>query len=287
MKFGFSDMLKACRPFAGKAAGLFFLGSVLACTAYAQPDNTFNYNPGRPGFACGSGALIRHTLSVETYFNVSGQTDLPWNRTGVLHNGYTLRYSPLDKMELYMGTGWVKQPGHSGLSLAPLSVGTRINLIKKQGAKPGFAFIGSLGLPVGSGSQYAVSRGVIPSMMLILDHTIGNMWVAYNVGSDWSVLDQNIGLFYCVAAGGSPVSSGRFNLYGEVVGMNSWQYALVGSAVQEGTPDPSYSFTFRFGGDVFITECLKMDLSVATSLHRPHVMEGEIGLAYGIPLKKR
>lgn len=287
MKFGFSGRQETGRSFFGKSAALLLFGLIATGTGFSQPDNTFNYNPGRPGFACGSGALIRHTLSVEAYFNVSGQTTLPWAQTGVLHNGYTLRYSPLDNMELYMGTGWVRQPGHAELSLAPFSIGTRINLVKKKGHKPGFAFIGSLGLPIGSRSQYAVSRGVIPSMMLVLDHNIGDMWVAYNVGSDWSVLDRSIGLFYCAAAGGSPVESGRFGLYGEIVGMHSWQYAIAGSSIQEGGPVPSYSFTFRFGGDVFITECLKLDLSIATSLHRPHVMEGEIGLAYGIPLKKR
>ena len=47
------------------------------------------------------------------------------------------------------------------------------------------------------------------------------------------------------------------------------------------------TFSLRFGGDYFLTECFKIDLSVGTRLHGPHAMEVELGLAYGIPLKKR
>lgn len=274
----------------GRTAGKALL---LACTAFspvflrAQPDHTYNYNPGRPGFACGSSALIQHTLSAEAFFTLSGGTGLPWKETGTMLNGYTLRYSPLRNMELYAGTGWVKEPGQKGPSLSPLSLGTRINLVGKQGAKPGFAFVGSVTLPVGNRSQYAVSPGVIPSMMLILDHNIGNMWVAYNAGADWNVIGQGVGLFYCVAAGGSPIKSGRFSLYGEIVGSHAWQYASADASGQRVKPEKSYAFDFRVGGDVFLTPCFKIDLSVATSLHRPHALEGEIGIAYGIPLKNR
>ena len=161
----------------------------------------------------------------------------------------------------------------------------RVNVVEQgENGKPGLAFVGQLNFPAGWKSQYAVSRGVIPSLTLILDQSFGNLWVAYNVGADWSVMDNNTGLFYCVALGGMP--NERLNLYGEIVGDHNWVYGI-----EDGAHAPSArvenTFSFRFGGDYFLTECFKIDLSVGTRLHSPHALEAELGFSYGIPLKKR
>ena len=268
---------------------LFLLLTLAASSAQAQPDNTYNFNPGRPGFAYGSTPLIQHTLSVEAFANVSGQTGKPWNQSGYLVNGYVLRYSPLKNLELGIGTGLAKDWSQKGVSLNPLYLVARINILRKgDNGKPGLALIGQLNFPAGCHSQYAVSRGVIPAATLSVDQSFNNLWVVYNVGADWNAIESNTGLFYCVALGGMPGE--RLNLYGEFVGDHDWTYADY--ADPEGsTParkgQVENTFSLRFGGDYFLTECFKIDLSVGTRLHGPHAMEVELGLAYGIPLKKR
>lgn len=247
----------------------------------AQPNSSFNYNPGRPGFGCGSNTLITNTLSVETSFIASGFPRKNWGEGGNLTNGYTLRMSPVNGFELAIGTGWTKDAG-SKVSLSGTSIFTRINIIRKKGYLPGFAVAGGLSFPFGHKTNYAVSQGVNPMVTLILDHNIGDWWIAYNVGTNWGVKAQSTELFYCVSAGTSVVESGRFNLYGEFIGSNEWHYRNP----EQDLSKASGSYILRVGGDVFITPNLKFDFTIGTSLHREHYLEGEIGLAYGIPLKK-
>lgn len=262
----------------------FFLGGILITSSQvlAQPNSSLNYNPGRPGFGCGSNTLITNTLSVETSFIGSGDPSLPWSQGGNLTNGYTLRISPVNGFELALGTGWTKDAG-SKLSLSGTSLFTRINIIRKKGYLPGFAVAGGLSFPFGHKNNPAVSQGVNPMVTLILDHNIGDWWIAYNVGTNWAVKSQSTELFYCVSAGTSVVESGRFNLYGEFIGSNEWYYRESDQNLAQATG----SYIFRLGGDIFITPNLKFDFTVGTSLTRARYLEGEIGLAYGIPLKRQ
>ena len=178
-----------------RGLALFLLLTLAASSAQAQPDNTYNFNPGRPGFAYGSTPLIQHTLSVEAFANVSGQTGKPWNQSGYLVNGYVLRYSPLKNLELGIGTGLAKDWSQKGVSLNPLYLVSRINILRKgDNGKPGLALIGQLNFPAGCHSQYAVSQGVIPAATLSVDQSFNNLWVVYNVGADWNAIESNRGI---------------------------------------------------------------------------------------------
>lgn len=263
------------------ATGIFFL---FFFRSDAQPDASFNYNPGRPGFGYGSSPLITHTLSVESFFYVSGRPELPWSQTGYFSNGYTIRYSPVERLEIAVGSGWIKDETYGGISYSGMSVVAKINVVKKgPKAWPGLAFVGGLSLPVGYKSQYAVSKGVNPFLTLIMDQNIGSFWIAYNIGGDWNVPERQTGLFYCITAGTSLDARGRWNLYGEFVGVHDWKYSKE-SVLREKSEN---SFLLRLGADVFVTSCFKIDLSVASTLETGNTLEAEIGFSYGIPLKKR
>lgn len=261
---------------------------LLPLAVQAQPDESYNFNPERPGFTYGSTPLIRHTISAETYVRVDGVI------MGVLGmtNHYTFRYSPLDCLELGIGVGLgVDFTGHdlppgsyekpaSPLFLSPLSVMTRINILKKHDHKPGLALIGELGLPVGSRDLFdEVSPGVIPTAMAILDHNYKRVGFFYNVGATWNVYAFNTTLFYSFMCRVQANDRGRFHFYGEVMGENKWYVGETGA----------YNlYTFRVGGDYFICKNFKADFSLATkmNLYSYGYLQAEIGLAYGIPLRK-
>lgn len=254
----------------------------------AQPDESYNYNPGRPGFTYGSTPLIRHTISAEANLAFMGDLfmERPFNESAWLKNRYTFRYSPLDRLELGIGVGlesyFFDEPTLTTLS--PLTLMARINILRKEGYKPGLALIGELGLPVGAGLEHAVSRGVNPSAVIVLDHNYKRWGFYYNIGASWYVRDQATQLFYSFMVCCNPDAKGRWNIYGEVVGGNGWIWNE-----EYGGWDDAYSLCaldFRIGADFFITKNLKIDFSVATLLFDEE-LQAEIGIAYGIPLKKQ
>ncbi len=257
-------------------AGIFVL---LVSAGHAQPDDSYNFNPGRPGFSYGSTPLIRHTISAEAFVC---ETWVP-GFGSLLTNRYMFRYSPLDRLELGVGVGLgtlLDTEGSYGVFLSPVSVMAKINLIEKTGNLPGLAFIGELGLPGGDIAD--ASPGVTPSAILALDHNYRRWGFFYNVGAAWDAAEGTISLFYSFMASVQVDKKGRWSLYGELVGKNGW-------CTSTWSDDP-YAYDYgsvclRLGGDVFITRNLKMDFSVASSFD--FALQGEIGFSYGIPLKRR
>lgn len=254
----------------------------------AQPDETYNFNPGRPGFAYGSTPLLRHTISAEAFVRTDGFAYMPLTEAGHVLNRYTVRYSPLDRLELALGVGLEHIPSNPAgqrTMLSPLSLMARINILKKKGNLPGLAFIGELSLPVGAGSSEAVSPGVNPTGVIAIDHNYKRFSFIYNVGAEWLLDDHGVDLFYAFMVCYGVDTKGRWNIYGEFVGHHAWAWDFEDGNDEWKFKGILYDLKFRFGADFFITKNLKLDFSFALN---PFYVElqGEIGLSYGIPLKK-
>ena len=279
-------------------AGAFVLLAAGIAPLAAQPDETYNFNPGRPGFTYGSTPLIRHTISAEAYVRVEGYTAESFKHGGALLNRYTFRYSPLDRLELGVGVGlyaYAFSFDKPVVDLSALSLMARVNILRKSGLKPGLALIGELGLPAGSKSYFFVEPGVKPSAVIVLDHNYKRFGFFYNVGAEWSTAYHATSLFYAVMVCYGADAAGRINLYGDFVGSHTWNlqpYYMLPQPASRAKYDRvrtnklDDTFVLRVGADFFITKAFKLDCSFATNLQSPHSLQGEIGLAYGIPLKK-
>lgn len=278
----------------GRLRKLRLTGAILllvtgTASLFAQPDETYNYSPGRPGFTCGSTPLIRHTISAEASLSLAGGWDMPFNESAWLKNRYTFRYSPLDRLELGVGVGLEShfdndEPAFTTLS--PLSVMARINILRKTGGKPGLAMVGELGLPVGVGLPGSpVTPGVVPTATLVLDHNHKRWGFYYNIGAEWNTYEQEIRLIYSFMFSCNPDAKGRWNIYGEVVSGNLYLWDLNKYDVFSSRHFNWTGFDLRFGADYFITKNLKIDFSIAALMWSME-LQGEIGFAYGIPLRK-
>lgn len=243
----------------------------------AQPTAEFDYNPGRPAFTTGTGTLIQKTLSVESGLlfdlNSGGEGN-------ALKNYYTLRFSPLKRLELFVSSGFSTglPSSSSSINAESLSFSAKVNLLqKKNKSLPGIALLAGLSIPM---QGYDTERRYpTTTIAVFVDHAFDAFGLAYNFG-----LEGFNSMFYSVY--GDYSFANRFCVFGEFIGKTTFE-------------ESTYSnLSAQIGLAAFITKNFKMDISAGTRFL--DVTEGltdnidsgfnnvfiELGLAYGIPLAK-
>jgi hypothetical protein len=176
---------------------------ILCITVTAQTKDSIPFVPDRPGFATPPDIITRNVFEVEEGIQYEKSTDGVIRNQNFLFSSVLLRYGLLENAELRIQTDFAYNitdgANHSVVyGFNPITIGTKVKLLKQQGIIPNFSLLFNLTLPFIGKDEFRPDN-TAPSFYLLMANDLSEtVNLCYNYGMIWDGSSSVPTHFYAV-----------------------------------------------------------------------------------------